>query len=267
MLVDEEIQTLTGLGLSSLQAKVYLTLLTLENGTMRSISKSANIARQDAYRILPTLQKLGLAKKLISKPTMYEATSMKDGVAILLQQRKEEHERLQKKTSMLLEKLQESQSPAMPPNDDSQFGIIYDRTLLLQKFARENQTAKKSIDCSGTWPDIKILMSMCNCKNDLFTNANKRGVKIRIITEDRGSDKEVDENMIGMSQNPLFCIRFLQEPMPVKIVLYDDQEVNTSISTSADTDMPSLWSNNPSFVRIMKNQFNEMWRRASPLKV
>jgi sugar-specific transcriptional regulator TrmB len=54
---DEPIQTFMSLGLTLLQAKLYLTLVKLgsQGGEVRKISRESSIARQDVYRILPEL--------------------------------------------------------------------------------------------------------------------------------------------------------------------------------------------------------------------
>jgi DNA polymerase III alpha subunit len=54
------------LGLTLLQAKIYLALSKTGKATIKTISKASNSARQDIYRIMPTLQKLGLAEKIIA---------------------------------------------------------------------------------------------------------------------------------------------------------------------------------------------------------
>jgi sugar-specific transcriptional regulator TrmB len=54
---DEPIQTFMSLGLTLLQAKLYLTLVKLgsQGGEVRKISRESSIVRQDVYRILPEL--------------------------------------------------------------------------------------------------------------------------------------------------------------------------------------------------------------------
>jgi sugar-specific transcriptional regulator TrmB len=256
---DEDLETLVHLGLTSLQAKIYLALLFLENATMKAISKTAGIARQDAYRVVPTLEKIGLAERVITTPVTYKATPLRDGVSLLIQRKKDELTGLQKRTAVFLDKLQKPVYPYPFHEDDLQFAIIYDRKRLIRKFAKGNKTAQKEIACAGTWPDMKKLMSLCDCETDHFSKAMKKGVRIRIVTEKRGDDKSVDEIIAAMCMNPLFGIRFVAAPIPIKIVLYDGVEVNTSISMSAETDMPSLWSNNPNFVKILVKQFDDMW--------
>jgi len=88
MIQDEHIQALMGFGLTLLQAKIYLNLVKLEKADVKTLSKASNVARQDIYRIMLTLQKLGLTEKIIAKPTMYKATPIKEGLSILLQNKK-----------------------------------------------------------------------------------------------------------------------------------------------------------------------------------
>jgi len=80
MVDNEHVQILTDLGLTLLQAKTYLALSQLGKATVKTISKTANVARQDVYRVMLALEKLGLAEKIVAKPTMYKATPIKEGI-------------------------------------------------------------------------------------------------------------------------------------------------------------------------------------------
>ena len=213
---------------------------------------------------MPNLMKLGLVERVLKNPATYKALPLKDGLSLLLQKRKEEYDELQKKASLFLSNAQRNQiSKNVKEAEDTQFAIIYDQTLLFQKYEKYNLLAEKTIDCSGDWQGIKWLISLCNCSNDLFTQAMKKGVRIRIITEERDQDNSVDKNILGMNKNPLFGIRFVAAPIPLKLVLYDGKEAYTSISTSEENDMPMMWSINPNFVGIMAKQFDQMWEKGA----
>ena len=89
MVEKDYIQILNEFGLTALQAKIYLILLQIERGDVKSVAKSANVARQEIYRVMPTLLKLGLARKIVRIPLQYEATPLDNGLLILLQRQKE----------------------------------------------------------------------------------------------------------------------------------------------------------------------------------
>ena len=267
MFRDEDVQTLKRLGLTLLQAKTYLAISVIGSATMSTISKFSNLARQDIYRVMPTLQKNGLVEKVLKRPATYKALPIKEGLELLLQHRKEDYDTLQLKAKALVQNMQDNRM-IIPPGegDETQFAIIYDQALLFQKFEKYNVTAERTIDVSGAWPSMKWLISLCNGDDDLFTLAMKKGVRIRILSENRSEDFEVDSNIKIMSKNPLFEVRFTRSPLPLKLVLYDEKETYTSISLNPETDMPMLWSNNPNFVRIMVNQFDEFWTSAEKFK-
>ena len=91
---DKAIETLAGLGLTVLQAKVYLTLAKEGKSTVKGIAKTSNIARQDLYRITQQLLNLGLIEKLIDTPTKFKAIPIKAAIDMLIGRRKKQHLRL-----------------------------------------------------------------------------------------------------------------------------------------------------------------------------
>ena len=84
MLKNEDIEALVCLGLSTLQARVYLALTNLGRANTKSLAKNSNVARQDIYRITAELQELGIIEKIIAIPNEYRVTSLQDGIKILL---------------------------------------------------------------------------------------------------------------------------------------------------------------------------------------
>ncbi len=60
----ENMDLLLGLGLTVNQAKVYLAILKLEKSSVSQIAKLSKVRREDVYRILPSLEILGLIERL-----------------------------------------------------------------------------------------------------------------------------------------------------------------------------------------------------------
>ena len=61
---DENTDLLLGLGLSLNQARVYLAILKLEKTTVGQVAKFSKVRREDVYRLLPSLEKMGLIERL-----------------------------------------------------------------------------------------------------------------------------------------------------------------------------------------------------------
>jgi sugar-specific transcriptional regulator TrmB len=95
--IDEYVSTLTDLGLSTTQAKLYLALAKLDGQTAQEISRTAEVARSDVYRVLAELEEAGFVEKIISKPERFRSISVDDLVSNLIQKRIKETAELQKK--------------------------------------------------------------------------------------------------------------------------------------------------------------------------
>ena len=129
---DLFVQALMNLGLTLLQAKIYLTLAKLGKAGVNRISKASNVARSDVYRVMPALEKLGLAEKIVATPTIYKAAPVREGLSILLQQKTKENSELQKETKPLLSDFQENNVDMALEREDSQFVVTSEEKLFLK---------------------------------------------------------------------------------------------------------------------------------------
>jgi sugar-specific transcriptional regulator TrmB len=255
MIQNEHIQTLMGFGLTLLQAKTYLALAMLETADVKTISKASDIARQDIYRIMPTLQKLGLSEKILSQPTMYKATPIEEGLSILLQNRKEEYIELQKKTTSLINNFQANNSKVALKEKGTQFVITSEITRFIKIHSKQTQNAQESIDVMIPVVNVpsKIESEWSQIKRSL-----KRGVKIRLITPEPGENTPPTPWQDFM-RNPFFEVKSLADPIRFGMHIFDKKEVTLSVSEDI---LPSLWSNSSTIVELAASYFDEMWRKA-----
>jgi sugar-specific transcriptional regulator TrmB len=145
----KDIRTLTDLCLTILQAKKYLTLAKLGTSSIKTVAKTADIARQNVYQAIPALQRRGLVEKLLSTPSSYRATPIKEGLTILLQNRTNEHIILQNKTRKLIDKFHVANSSLS--QEEAQFIITSEASFVLKKLDKQIYNAKTNIDTVSTW--------------------------------------------------------------------------------------------------------------------
>ena len=260
MLQDEYVQSLMDLGLTLVQAKAYLALSRLDNATIKTISKASNLARQDVYRIMPILQKIGLVEQIITTPTKYKAIPIKNGISSLLQHRAREQAELQKKTAELLNNLQDDNFKTLLPEEAPQFVITSELSLLFKKLMNGTRASQISIDSVGTWESFEGVVS--NGFQD-FKKALKRGVRIRSITEKPSNEKQIPSCLGTLRKHHLYEVRFISAPAPVTMVILDKKEMNICISNPDGRAMSSLWSNNPVILELATNYFEEIWSKVS----
>lgn len=249
----EYLNALMKFGLSYLQARVYLGLVGLEKANVQTISKVSNVVRQDIYRIMPSLLKLGLVEKIVSKPTMYKATQLKLGLSILLRKKENEFIELQKKESWFLNNFNSSRLETTILEDKTSFRIISETTLLLKMHKELIQNTRKNIDSV-----IPFVPSTAELSEEFIYLSDSKltegSVDIRLITSE--SNKSILEKP-KLTENTRLNIRYIGVSIPFGLHIFDKKEVTLSLSTS--NSLPCLWSNNPNILFLAQNYFGLLW--------
>jgi sugar-specific transcriptional regulator TrmB len=254
---DEEVQTLTCLGLTLCQARVYLALARSGMSTAKTISKVSKVTREDIYRIMPTLQKLGLVEKVITKPAKFKATSIQDAVSILLEHRTKEHSELHAKTKKLLQNFKENNAKTTILEEEPQFVLIPKKEALHQRRMKATQNAQTSIDVVTSWKRFQRAMISYA---ETLKKAVERGVKIRVVLEKPEGKNSLPEAIQASKKNPSVIVRCIPAHPTAVVMVYDRKEVFIITSPTARlTESPALWSNNPSLVELAQNYFETLW--------
>ncbi len=261
---DEHVQILMKLGLTFLQAKTYLSLVKFEKADVKTLFKVSRIARQDIYRVMPTLEKLGLAQEIIGKPTLFKATPIKQGFRILLENNTQKRLELEKRAKELIKKLEEPDYKQSPQYEQSEFIINHSEGLVLKWIQRMMNSTQYSLDIMCKWrlvryrllPDIEDLQEIID-----------RNVKLRVITEKQENENFLQRISETLGHNPLFEIRFLSQRTPVDMLIADGREVSLCIGTPMNNRIaPSLASNHPQFLRVSTGYFEAIWEKAAEEK-
>jgi sugar-specific transcriptional regulator TrmB len=139
---DESIKTIVDLGLTGVQARIYLSLLRIGTAPIKETANAAKVARPDVYRALATLLELGLVEKVISTPAQYKPVSIIDGVQVLMSRRANENVELNRRVTNLI-KSKERKSAEEFPNHKDQFILIPNRETLPFEIKKIAEKPKK----------------------------------------------------------------------------------------------------------------------------
>jgi len=261
MIREEDVQTLMELGLTLLQAKTYLALSALGNATIKKISKATNIAKQDVYRIMPKLQQLGLAEKIVAPQATFKAVNIENGTSVLLKNKEREYTNLQKKTKELIDSFKNANSRKPIQEESLQFSIISERFLLLRILDNITDNVQETIDFAHFWEFTRGMLFKHN--PDILKRALERGVRIRWITETHKEDQEAEKILKTLTAYPLFKIRYVPPPIPLRIAIYDKKDAIMCLSHLPEDWVSNMWSNNKMFVKAVANCHEQMWNSAS----
>jgi len=260
-LVTEDLQTLIDLGLTLLQAKLYLVLVQIGTANVRTISQVSKVARPDVYRTLYKLQELGLIEKVVDKTAKFNAIPPDSALTILVHRRTMKCEELKSKIKYLRTKLK-NRNNINSYRNESNFVIIPSQEALIKTLQKSIENTQKSI-CVAT--SYKRLKYACYRLSGVLEKAWTRGVMGRAIIEETG--KKQMETIQACWRSPSAEIRCLRVVPKTVMAMYDKKEVFIFINPEADLkDSPALWSNDGSLVGIAEHYFEAMWNKARDVK-
>jgi len=262
LLQEEGVQTLVNLGLTVLQAKVYITLAKLGTSTGRTTAKEAEVASQDVYRVLSELQEKGLVEKIIDKPNKYRPIQIEEGLTILLQRRNKQTIEIKNMMTEICKNFSGTDK-IEDDNEKCQFVLVTQKETIASKLTKAVETAQTSIDLMN---DSREAMIMHEKIHELKDKALKKGVKIRTILNNPPGGGQTSKSFLAfLERKPEFQVRYLRHfPSSAKLFIKDNKEV--FISTSRNVSMlaqPYLWSNNPILVQVIQQWYDIMWEKGS----
>ena len=257
-------ETLVGLGLTSLQAKIYVALNSLNEATVKDISKVAKVARQEIYRALFELLKLGMIEKRIAIPNRFRAVPLKQVLEFLLERRKSETTELEKKTAKIIRM---AKAPQVFAHSEYDFLLLEGKELVLRS-AADFFAASRTIKIIN---ESNLSTYWWINQYQLFVDALNRGARIQVLI-DKPQDSNPAKAVIEKLRNsPLFEIRYLQLPPSIILVIYDQMGVLPIVSTdeaiaNKEYVPPCLCSNHPAFAELLRNYFDNFWVKAAKSK-
>jgi sugar-specific transcriptional regulator TrmB len=261
---NEEIQALTKLGLTVLQAKVYLTLAKSGKTTIKIISQASKIDRSDVYRIVSKLQEKGLVEKIITTPNTFKAVPIHDGLPMLLRRKAEEYNEIEAKAKELLQKYEKNNEEKPLQEDVCQFILVPKKEASRRKFTNAIENTQTSCDMILHWECFRYGMTE---DTETWKKAVEKGVKIRFIVYKSEDEKAVSRIVQILKKKGSFKVRYIFTPPPTTISIFDKKETIITISpTPHPRETPNLWSNNPSLIAIFQDYFELMWRASKKSK-
>lgn len=257
----EEVAIFKLLGLTGVQAKVYITLAKSTTLTVSSISKHSKIQRTDLYEVLKTLEKKGLVEREITQPVTYRAIPVIEAVDLLLQNKNDEHLLRQKKATELKEAFA-NVGKNLAADKQNGFKMLPKQRVSIN-VGRAIDAAQKSICFIASKSQLIIRLAVFS--NEI-ESAFSRGVKCRIITEKTSDNLSFLSQISHLNARRNCEIRILSEIPQVVTGIFDQKEFivfekpTDSISGSA-----ALWSSNESLAFVMTDYFERLWLLAEKL--
>jgi sugar-specific transcriptional regulator TrmB len=259
---DTALQTLIDLGLSSQQARVYLTLA--ESGPLKvaTISEKNRLDRADVSRTLSKLQELSLVEKIIDVPNRFKAVPMKEGLLLLLKNKTDRHKELESDTKFLVDLFVDGSN--VENEQDSARVILTNGKLLISKVKEAIESTQKEVDVILSWK--RFSHGMVSDFDESIERASAKGVKFRFIVG-KYEEGRAAKRLIQYLRKKSVCeIRLVSTFPETTVGIFDKKNVIIVLYPERDLpDSPGLLSNNPSIVMLAAGFFDALWSKAKVL--
>jgi sugar-specific transcriptional regulator TrmB len=266
--IEDSIECLTKLGLSVNQAKIFFGTIKTGMATAKAISKTANVGREDVYRILPTLQEIGLIRKHIEIPAKYEATPPEEAMKILLTRKEEANKELQNKASEFLLMCHDEMG-IESENEDKMVVVARDnKSGVDAELIRLMKKTKQSLDFTTRQQLFSVAFNEPGLEEwiDEMYNAARRGVKFRMVLDKPENMKPFSQMTFSLANSkhllthPNFQVRYLSKAPECIIILFDNQASCIETACQQKTKMsPYMITNNQVFANLNKAYFELLW--------
>jgi sugar-specific transcriptional regulator TrmB len=259
---EKSAEILMDFGLTRNQAKVYIATARLQLSSVGKISKAAKVRREDVYRILPKLQKMGLVEKLLGTPAKIRATPVEEALSVLI---KHEEDKARERASALKAKTETflkhfARAPRLEMEETTSFTLLSDRESIIHKSAIMIRNAKRNLDlvCSRS-----KLMQFVHEFAEQMTEAAKKQVKIRVVSEMPEHEDSIPR-VIEEHTSPGISLDLRYSDLRSSHYMIVDHEEALMATTTAGNlaENPLLWTNSDSLVMVLQKDFENLWHNS-----
>jgi sugar-specific transcriptional regulator TrmB len=260
---EDLVKKLADFGFTVNQAKVYLDIVQSGLTCVSNISKFTQLHRQDIYKILPKLEKMGLITKTIDAPFMIEAIPVEKALNSLVStERKKANERtsrLEADLKELINAIRKQQGIEKTQEEEEE------RFILLKTEAEVANMSHLTFENTKLEYDLvtnlELIAQMAQHLREHFQKMARRGVKMRIIVENLNNENLVKKTLEKIRPNRGdFAAQLIYKSNVVPYQIIDYKELLISEKEETELGLPcALWTNDKNMVQFFEESFKEAW--------
>lgn len=267
---DEEIaKRLADFGLTFNQALVYLSIVQSKTTSVNRIAQDTKLYRQDIYKMMPKLQKMGLVAKIFGKPAKFEALPIEIALGNLLAIKRKETEgrilRLSANMNTLTEELRQHQARRISQQEEPNFSLLTTDLEIGNRFDAAFENARKEFSVVTTPELAPLVVSKIREQTSALAG---RGIRTRVII-DSSADADTKNLLEKLDPTNKFLIsKQVSDANLLPYRIFDDREVLIIITRGDKSGLPYfLWTDAPDIVKFYRKNFERLWKSpaAKPL--
>lgn len=257
--LDSKIQVLTKLGLTAMQARIYICLYSAGKAQAKTLSRLCNLPRQDVYKTLNELYETGLVEKALTKPIEFRGIASSKCISLLVERQKQRCKGMEQQAKKAFRT--QTKNPEINEAPSSvQILMVPKKEPTLFRAKNMVNSATQSICVVSPHQN---LFPWIHKESKAFENALKRGVIVRFITDAHNGTKGSNGSYRIFRSELSPEIRYLTYPSQVSFGICDHKKLILELSAHLGfLGSDVIITENPSLVDMATTYFEVMWSQA-----
>jgi sugar-specific transcriptional regulator TrmB len=256
---DDIVSKLTSFGFTINQAKVYLTIVQLGRTRVGRIAKITQLHRQDIYKLLPKLEKMGLIIRTIDKPFMIEAIPLENALeSIIAKEREESKERialLEHNFKDMIDSIQDQ--PRL--KEEARFTLLTTDEAIRNKEKFIFRKTRKELQVVSTIDNIN--RPGPNYFRDFLQGIAESKARLRLIVISSNGKELIKQTIEKVAPKTLHLhVKHLHRSVCKNFQIIDNKDV--WLATQQKTELGNsciLWTNDSNVVDAYREIFKNIW--------
>ena len=270
---DKVLKTLTTLGLTRLEAKVYLYLSKRGPQKAGDTAKALKLAKQQLYPTLKRLRKKGIVTSTLEHPARFSALAFDQVLDLFVKVKMDEVQRVQlNKDDLILD--WKNISIGEKADATPRFAVIEGRNYVYSRIQQMIKDTHKQLLIIATLPGLARADQF-----GVFDTARKHPLKskirFRFLTDLSEQNVNLMKNLLGKTPNTLFNFEGRVPDLGLRLsnrmVIKDEDEVIFFINTGKDVPVTEredlcLWTNSQTLVHAFTAVFENLWHNSTDIE-
>jgi sugar-specific transcriptional regulator TrmB len=270
---EKVLKTLGSLGLTLLDAKVYILLAKRGPIKARDAAKALKISKQRLYPIIKNLQSKGIVNSSLERPARFSAVEFEKVLDLFLKAKMEQAQHIRQNMDELLS---DWKSIAIAKSDSApdKFTVIEGRSYVYSKILQMIQDTREKLFFVATVPGL-ARADLFGLFDAIYNHPLKSKIRFRFLT--KFSDQNADAMKCLLDKIPKadFDIKGKVPDSGLRLcpmmVIKDEVEVLFFLGPKEgeleiEYDEVCLWTNCKSLVSGFSVMFEDLWRNASDIE-
>jgi sugar-specific transcriptional regulator TrmB len=262
--------TLSKLGLSKNEVRVYLQLARHGERKASEISEMLCLHRTETYRILRDLEKRGMVSSVFEKPLKFIATPFEKAIDLLIEAKKLRIKLLERRKQSLVQVWLSLPRQQVAPERKEVFQVLEGEEQINLKADEILGNAKKELLFFA--PEGDLARFYFSGLLDKIEKSSKRNISIMLMTNDSSKSRFfVDKTKLNARYSPSNV-----EDLP-SFIIADQEHLLLLIHKTDDNTgddargkrgrLAALWTNYSAFIKALGKLFVSLWDADIPIKM